>query len=180
MATAEYILPFPTRPVIITQGYDGPISHKRRGNLDYTHSLDFKLDTGTRILAAKGGVITLLWDRDSNFYTGLDPRQAFIGNFLEIRHEDGSFSHYQHLEKRSVQALGLQIGQQVEQGQPIGLTGLSGWIGPYPHLHFMVYRSRLEKLKGPSRHLETFPVSFQDYDGPLKHCELSTKFFNQR
>ena len=44
-------------------------------------------------------------------------------------------TRYFHLAERLVEA-----GQPVQRGQPIGLSGLSGMAGGFPHLHFEVHR----------------------------------------
>ncbi len=156
----EYILPFRERPVVISQGYEGPISHVKKGNCDYRYSLDFVLEPGTEVIAARSGTINRFANCIREAYYGLNPAQAFIGNYVEIRHEDETISHYQHLAGDSIQSLGLKRDQRIEQGQLIGRTGLSGWIGTYPHLHFMVY-------KFVGKNLQTKAVLFHDYHGPL-------------
>ncbi len=86
---------------------------------------------------------------------------------IDILHDDGSIANYQHIKVGSVLELCLRDGDAVEQGQVIGKTGLSGWVGPVPHLHFMVYREYKD-----TGLLQTFPVKFRGYDGPLEHSEL--------
>lgn len=55
------------------------------------------------------------------------------GNFVKIRHGDGSHTQSQHLESFSV-----VFGQHVEQGQRIGIMGRTG-ISSGEHLHFETY-----------------------------------------
>lgn len=57
------------------------------------------------------------------------------GRYIEIVHADGWVTRYFHLSR-----IDVAVGQQVVQGQQIGVTGNSGFISPgvpyAPHLHF--------------------------------------------
>jgi murein DD-endopeptidase MepM/ murein hydrolase activator NlpD len=53
-----------------------------------------------------------------------------------IRHEDGSYGCYWHLQKDGVV---VKKGQRVGQGQLIGYSGATGQVWR-PHLHFSVKR----------------------------------------
>lgn len=156
-----YRLPFDTNrhPVVITQGYRGQHSHyKYHPQADYSFALDFGLPFGTEVLASRAGRVTTLFDSTTKFYRGLDRAQVsfLFANVVEIEHDDGTIDHYQHLQKGFGATLGITEGMSVLQGQPIALTGESGWVGPHPHLHFMVYRFVENAGKAPS--VETFPV----------------------
>ena len=94
------------------------------------------------------------------------------GNLVELLHSDGSSARYEHLERGSASGLGIKPGDWIEQGQLIGKTGLSGWIGPYPHLHFMVYESEALGSAISARRVQSKPIGFADYDGPLWHKDL--------
>ena len=50
-----------------------------------------------------------------------------------LRDEDGLFLQYQHLTHNGSL---VEVGQFVEQGDPIGYSGASG-LASYPHLHFV-------------------------------------------
>ena len=56
-----------------------------------------------------------------------------LGNFVEIRHPDGMFSTYCHLN-----ALYVGLGQWVSRGQAIGQMGDSGWCVDGAHLHLVL------------------------------------------
>lgn len=113
------------------------------GGLSYdTHmGTDFALPSlaamqdGVAVLAAAGGQVTAL--RDGMPDTGLTPETAAeiegrdCGNGLVIRHGDGWETQYCHLMQGSV---AVREGQQVRQGEVLGLVGLSGNT-EFPHLH---------------------------------------------
>ncbi len=99
----------------------------------YKGSVDFAVPLGTKVLAALDGTVTRVRD-DSDKYSD-QPSSGYDVNYITIEHANHELSEYLHLAKGS--AL-VQVGQAVKTGQPIALTGLSGWMYA-PHLHFMVY-----------------------------------------
>ena len=82
--------------------------------------IDFVADTGTRVVAAAGGVVTT-----AEFH----PQ---YGNMIEIDHGNDFSSRYAHLSR-----LGVKAGQVVKRGQDIGKSGNTG-RSTGPHLHFEV------------------------------------------
>ena len=82
--------------------------------------IDFVADTGTRVAAAAGGVVTL-----AEFH----PQ---YGNLIEIDHGNDFSSRYAHLSR-----LDVKQGQVAKRGQLIGLSGNTG-RSTGPHLHFEV------------------------------------------
>lgn len=91
-----------------------PILQKWRAHL----GTDFAAPTGTPARTVGDGVVE---------FAGA---QNGYGNVVFIRHRNGHETVYAHLSKISVQR-----GQNVSQGQTIGLVGATGWATG-PHLHF--------------------------------------------
>lgn len=142
-----YTLPFEHRKkVFLIQGYESKFSHKGE------RALDFKVKKGTKICAARGGVVTGL--REDSDKGGLKPENMADGNYIIIRHDDGSVANYWHLQKDGVL---VNIGDTVVAGQPIGLTGNTGYSA-FPHLHFEV----------------------QGYDASGNYKQLPTRFYTQK
>ncbi|MDX1393246.1 MAG: M23 family metallopeptidase [Gemmatimonadota bacterium] len=76
------------------------------------------------------------------------------GNFVVIRHADGTYSNYIHLREGSVQ---VAIGDSVSAGQVIGEVGQTG-NSDAPHLHFQV-------VDGPDPlYSRGLPVRFSDVE----------------
>jgi murein DD-endopeptidase MepM/ murein hydrolase activator NlpD len=148
------------------QGFHGPWSHKELSpTLDLTYAVDSVLPLGTPVLAVKGGEVLMIYDQSAYCYDGVDPNvgnKLHFGmtNFIFIQHEDGAVSVYSHLEKGS--AL-VATRQKILCGQQIARTGMSGWVGPTPHLHLHLFKREVRK---------SFPFTFKGYDGPLEHSEL--------
>ncbi|MDB5266874.1 MAG: hypothetical protein JWN89_689 [Parcubacteria group bacterium] len=121
-------------PVEINDGvritYDESPAHM--GSLKY--SVDFVLGEGAPVYAAYAGVvIDIKSDSDTG---GSDKSYEELGNFIEIEHENGEYSEYEHLKKDGVV---VNLGDKVERGQLIGYSGNTGWMAQLgPHLHFMV------------------------------------------
>ena len=131
----------------IDQGYNGASTHK--GNSAY--SLDFGLDIGTPVHAAREGLVCGVKE-DSNI-GGPEEKFAEYGNYIEIYHSDGSFATYVHLKQNG--AL-VEPGDMVKAGDLIGYSGNTG-LSSGPHLHFAV---SIPVLKGT----KTIPVQFLNYD----------------
>lgn len=171
----RYRLPFdPTKhEVKIFQGRNGPYDHSVHQKVlpenvvtvDLAAAVDFALDLGTEVLASRSGRVLMGVGRSETVYGDSDPnigRNMLFGttNFLIIGHEDGAQAWYSHLANGSLK---VDTGEWVYQGQHIADTGLSGWVGSTPHLHFMVSDASSRR---------SIPVVFDDYDGPLEHKDL--------
>lgn len=111
----------------LVQGYFGPFSHKERA------ALDFKMKRGTKILAARGGVVVRV--KEDGDRGGWNRKYRPYGNNIVIQHKDGSRAGYWHLQHNG--AL-VNVGDSVEQGQEIALSGKTGYAA-MPHLHFLVW-----------------------------------------
>ncbi|PON18227.1 hypothetical protein C2W62_08955 [Candidatus Entotheonella serta] len=120
-----YFLPLSPGIYEMSQGFRGSFSH--RGT--FTYSYDFIMSIGTLLVASRAGTIYAVEDRFPNG-TG----QFIHTNFVVVDHHDGTFTRYLHLTRRG--AL-VEVGDWVEVGEPIGLSGNSGFSGG-PHLHFDV------------------------------------------
>jgi len=123
-----YDLPFPKGSKhLLIQAYNSKMSHTKE------LSLDFKMNPGSKICAARDGVvIATKEDSDSG---GLNDSYLNQGNHIIIRHTDGSEAMYWHLQKDGVL---VNVGDSVLQGALIGYSGNTGYSA-FPHLHFQVY-----------------------------------------
>lgn len=122
-----YTLPFEAKKkVFLIQGYESMFSHKGE------KALDFKVKNGTKICAARNGIVTAT--REESDIGGLKPENLSDGNYIFIRHEDGSIANYWHFQKDGVL---VNVDDTVQTGQVIGLSGNTGYSA-FPHLHFEV------------------------------------------
>lgn len=129
-----YRLPFDAARLRVDQAPQGRFSHGDEENHD---AIDFALPEGTLVLAAREG--TVMQIQDGFRGNGQDrERDGARANFIRVLHSDGSMALYGHL-----QAGGMRVrrGQAVGAGQPIGLSGNSGYSSA-PHLHFVVQVNR--------------------------------------
>ena len=143
--SSPYVLPFPvgsthyvSQSTCTNGGHKGP----------YKHSYDFMMPIGTKVTAARAGTVA---DIRVNFRDGQSALQE--SNWVKIRHDDGTIASYSHLTENG--AL-VKIGDRVVAGQPIGLSGNTGWTGVLPHLHFHV-GTCLEPVN-----CGTLPVTFRN------------------
>jgi len=86
------------------------------------YGVDVAVPTGTPIVAPAGGVISLAED---DLY--------FTGGTVFIDHGHGLQSVLVHLSR-----LDVKVGDRVEQGQPVALSGATGRVTG-PHLHWGLY-----------------------------------------
>jgi len=122
-----YTLPFAKgKKHFLVQAYNSKMSHT--GEL----SLDFKMKQGSKISASRAGVVEMM--REDSDRGGLDASYMNDGNFIIIRHADGSKAMYWHLKKDGVL---VNQGDTVLTGQHIGLSGNTGYSA-FPHLHFQL------------------------------------------
>jgi len=128
-----YDLPFEDgKAYWMVQGYFTRFSHKERV------ALDFKMKRGTKICAARDGVVVRV--KEDGEHGGLNKKYRADGNNIVIQHEDGTRAGYWHLQKNG--AL-VNVGDSVKKGQVIALSGKTGYAA-FPHLHFLVWDSGKE------------------------------------
>jgi murein DD-endopeptidase MepM/ murein hydrolase activator NlpD len=122
-----YSLPYPQgKCYLLVQAYDSWLSHR------HEKALDFKMNMGTRVTAAREGIVI---DVVENFDRGgIGNKYLPRGNHIGILHEDGTVGYYWHLKKDG--AL-VNVFDSVKAGQVIGLSGSTGF-SLFPHLHFEV------------------------------------------
>ena len=125
-----YTLPFEQGTAhTLVQGYFSNYSHKNRA------ALDFKMKKGTKVLAARNGVVVRI--KEDGTKGGVKKKYRADGNYVIIQHEDGSRAGYWHLQHNGVL---VNIGDTIQHGQVIGFSGKTGYA-LFPHLHFLVWRS---------------------------------------
>ena len=83
--------------------------------------IDIGASAGTGVAAAASGKVVLAAYSNYGY-----------GNYIIVRHADGSETLYVHLS-----TIYVSLGQQVGQGEAIGAGGCTGWCTG-PHLHFEV------------------------------------------
>ena len=130
----EYLLPFEEGASYrLTQGYNGDRTHQGE------NALDFTMDEGTKIFAARAGKVIRIKE-DSNQGCA-SKRCNNMGNYVTVLHEDGTYADYLHLQFEGVT---VQLGDLVEAGDPIALSGNTGW-STGPHLHFIVRKTEKDR-----------------------------------
>ena len=124
----EYELPFSKETKCrVVQGYGGLFSHQ------YIAAIDFEMPVGSAVCAARGGIIYSY--KDDSDEGGFFSKYKNKANFIIIKHSDGSFGCYWHLQKNGV----LIKSGRVSAGEQIGLSGATGQV-LNPHLHFSIKR----------------------------------------
>lgn len=126
----QYIrLPFPDgAEVTVSQGHNGWFSHTDAD----IWAVDFPVPQGTTIVAVRAG--TVLDVKEDSDASCPDPSCGDLGNYVAIDHGDGTIGRYLHLQ---LDGALVAYGEVVGRGQPIGLSGQTGWTTA-PHLHLQV------------------------------------------
>ncbi len=127
----KFSLPFPrNKEYTIIQGYNDLHSH----NTDYSrYAIDFSLKINDTVSsAADGYVVGVIKDYELG---GTTEDWIDYSNYITIYHpKSGLFTQYVHLVKSGSF---VKVGDTVIKGQPIGLSGMTGYT-TIPHLHFNV------------------------------------------
>ena len=137
-----YALPYEEgKSHLLIQGYFSRLFHKERA------ALDFKMKRGTKVCAAREGIVVRV--REDSDKGGWSKRFRPYGNNIVIQHPDGSRAGYWHLQHNGVF---VNTGDSVKKGQVIGLSGKTGYAA-LPHLHFIAWRfnERGEWQQAPTR-----------------------------
>lgn len=96
------------------------------------NAIDFLCKEGTEIYAVKDGEVTeIVKDRKE---VTKDFNDA--GNYILIKHKDGTYSHYAHLKFGGVL---VSKGENVKEGNLIAYSGNTGFSYG-PHLHFSIIK----------------------------------------
>ena len=150
-AEALYRLPWAEGlSFMFTQVSDGRISsHFTKATF---HAVDIAMPEGVPVVAARRGVVAAL---ETQHGAGSEEEPlTYEGNFVRVRHADGSVAVYAHLKHRGV---AVAVSEAVEAGQLLGYSGASGDVLE-PHLHFAV--SRMEKNSAGWLEDVSVPVRF--------------------
>lgn len=96
----------------------------------YHGGVDFRARTPIPIIAANDGIVVLAQER------------YYSGGTIIIDHGEGIYTCYFHLSR-----FNIHIGDRVERGQSIALSGATGRItGPHLHFGMMVYGIQTDPL----------------------------------
>jgi murein DD-endopeptidase MepM/ murein hydrolase activator NlpD len=153
-----YKFPFPSKKKYkVIQSFGGKFSH----NLSHSkYAIDFNLKIGDTITAARSGVVVFIKE-DSKKHGKTRDFIKYV-NKINILHDDGTIADYSHIDYNGTL---VNVGDYVEAGQPIALSGLTGFTTT-PHLHFVVF-------KGKNM---SFPIYFEGY----KNKVLKKNYYYQR
>jgi murein DD-endopeptidase MepM/ murein hydrolase activator NlpD len=113
--------------------------------------IDFAVPRGTQVLAAMDGTVVDFVKVHPNMPIGTRG-STDVDNIVRVRHVDGTYATYGHLNPNSVQ---VTAGQKIQIGTILALSGNSGDTNG-DHLHFVV-----EKVTDTSRE----SLEFDFYDG---------------
>lgn len=141
---SPYVLPYPAGETYRTGLTNCSSSFHASGNPDQ-FAFDFDMPEGSPFIAARAGRVHRVVKQAPSEGGG-------AGNFVVIDHRDGTYGLYYHSPKNGIS---VSAGDEVTQGEVLGVTGRSGLAG-YPHLHFTVVRG------DPDYPYQGIPISFSN------------------
>lgn len=126
---SEYLLPLKCPAVANCTNGNNTGTHTGKDHYAY----DFGMPIGTNVVAFRSGRVFRVRNVSgpgSACYTGGSTSCANYANTVEIKHDDGTIGLYMHLQRGTV-----TVGDRIQQGQKIGVSGNSGWsTGPHTHV----------------------------------------------
>ena len=151
-SSVPYRLPWPDGQAVFCGSHRDRLEtpHRNRGE----HALDFLLPQGMPVVAARGGIVEDLCDRQKAF-----ANREFV-TFILINHDDGTWGRYYHLRGGSLR---VRKGQRVPRGAVLAQSGRTGRCQSR-HLHFEVLRKARWRPSGPRIYSrwQTIPVDFEE------------------
>jgi len=160
---ATFRLPF-AGSFKVGQGYNGKASHTGKD----AFSIDFTMAEGTRILAARDGVV--FKTESSNWLSKYDDgicakpvsrKCNAVGsedNNINVAHSDGTYAQYVHLK---LEGVAVSVGDSVSAGQLLGYSGNTGY-SKGPHLHISINKATTWEKRD---HSESIKVTYLDSNG---------------
>jgi murein DD-endopeptidase MepM/ murein hydrolase activator NlpD len=138
------------------------------------YAVDFAMPEGTPVVAAREGVVI---DVEWRHAVGGASRALLDkGNYVRVRHADGTIATYAHLAHASV---AVEPGELVAEGRILGYSGATGYASG-PHLHFgvtveIVSRDSVEEVSVPvTFYVGSPPVPFTARTGLAVRAEYSS------
>ncbi len=108
------------------------------------YALDLIVEVGTPVLAVREGKVVWVKSDSNKYFRPADLSALPLEEIKEIaskytngvciKHPDGTFAEYLHLDKN----VKVKVGDWVEEGEIIGYVGFSG-ILEKPHLHLNIF-----------------------------------------
>lgn len=161
-STFVYDLPYPKgKSHLMVQGYFTQFTHKRRA------ALDFKMPIGSVICAARDGIVVRT--KSDGAQGGIKKANRQHANYIVIQHADSSRAGYWHLKKDNLM---VKVGDSVKTGQPIALSGNTGYTY-FPHLHFIVWTF------DPQGRFKQMPTRFRTKNG-AKYLRAIRRYRNPK
>jgi len=143
---AKAFLRSPVEFTRISSGFGGRM-HPIFKNWRAHTGVDFAAPQGTRVMASADGTV---------IFAGV---RGGYGNCIEIRHGGGVTTLYGHL---NAFARGVHAGTHVQQGEPIGYVGHTGFAtGPHLHYEFKLAGVHQDPLKVALPKAEPVPAALR-------------------
>lgn len=123
-----------------------------------------EMDRGVAVIASQAGVVATV--DDGHFDRSTQLIGGGFGNHVVLEHEDAYSTTYAHMKRGSIL---VSPGETVEQGQPLGLVGSSGYSnGPHLHIEFSRDGSIFDPYAGPCNANDSLWEDQEAYDDAFR------------
>ncbi len=145
-------------------GHGGKVEGLQAFAFDFVHDAnnDGKGEGGQNVRAARAGTVYVVVESETKNSAGSkDLCKDGVGNYLVIKHDDGTFGTYWHLSKDGVL---VKVGEKVKRGDKIAISGNTG-TSSTPHLHFDVrtgWNLKYSKCNLNGTELPSVRILFED------------------
>jgi murein DD-endopeptidase MepM/ murein hydrolase activator NlpD len=132
-----------------------PYGGTRGGSLRPHHGVEFVVPSGTPMLAAASGTVIVAGDDMLELH---GPQPNFYGQLIIIELDSRYQGQPVYILYGHLSEIWVRVGQQVQVGDVIGLSGGSG-VADGPHLHFEVRlgQNSYEQTRNPLLWIYPFP-----------------------
>ena len=129
--TTKFPSPFPRNIKVQFPSTEGEFKNENLPESQF--AINLLTEINTPIQAIKNGTVFKI-KNDSKKY-GLNKKLQNQANYIVIDHGDETFAEYSHLSRK----VPIRIGQKIKTEEPIGYTGLSGYMKT-PHLYINLFK----------------------------------------
>ena len=127
-----------------------------------THNENYYAFNKEVVAPADGQVVKVVDNIADNVPGEMNESQP-VGNYVVIEHQNNEYSMLAHFKQHSIQ---VKVGENIKQGQVVGLCGNSG-NSSEPHIHFQVMDSE-DYVNGQS-----IRIRFEDGTEPIQGDTVS-------
>jgi murein DD-endopeptidase MepM/ murein hydrolase activator NlpD len=164
--SSSYVLPYSAGKTFkVIQGNCSAPGNGHRGVQRYGY--DFDMGIGTQFVAARAGVVAAVEESHVDGQVG----DSGLDNYIAVRHTDGTVAIYGHITHDGAI---VSVGDVVQQGATLGMSGNTGNTNNIPHLHLSVHSC--DPVTGGSAACPSIPVTFRNTEANPQGLQVGQNY----